>query len=79
MTYVNYYQHDISKQGADATKIFQEIEKRKEEIRNELPQEPDSDDPDVIRVLIKLPNGMRLDRRFIRHQSLKVCKNLYLV
>lgn len=41
-------------------------------IRDELPQEPDSDNPDIIKILLKLPNGTRLERRFIKSQSLKV-------
>ena len=38
--------------------------------------EPLADEPDTIRVLLKLPNGTRLERRFYRNQSLKV-SNLY--
>merc|ERR1711913_156535 len=57
--------------------IQQEIE-RKEEIRRqkielatEIPEEPSATDSESVRILIKLPEGQRLERRFFKHQSLK--------
>jgi FAS-associated factor 2 len=39
---------------------------------DKLDPEPDSnDDPDVVRILIKLPDGTRLERRFYRQTSIK--------
>ncbi|PIK58140.1 putative FAS-associated factor 2 [Apostichopus japonicus] len=37
-----------------------------------LPAEPDADDPECVRLLIKLPNGVRLDRCFRKTDSLEV-------
>ena len=34
-------------------------------------ENPDANDPDSVRILIKLPEGQRLERRFIKQQSLK--------
>lgn len=48
------------------------MERRKVELRDELPQEPLADDPDAVRVLLKLPNGTRLERRFLKSHSLTV-------
>ena len=56
----------------DEQKKLEEKEQRKDQIRNELPGEPDADDPDVIKIMLKLPNGTRLERRFLKTQSLKV-------
>ena len=41
-------------------------------MRDALPEEPMADDPDAVRVLLKLPNGTRLERRFLKTHSLKV-------
>lgn len=48
------------------------MERRKEELRDQLPQEPDAEDPDAIRILLKLPSGIRLERRFLKTDSLQV-------
>ena len=45
---------------------------KKTEAREQLASEPDIDDPDAIKIMLKLPNGMRLDRRFRRTDSIKV-------
>ena len=45
---------------------------KKEEMRNNLPNEPDSDNADKIDILLKLPNGTRLERRFLSTDSLEV-------
>ncbi len=50
----------------------EEIQLRKEELRNTLPPEPDADHPDAIKILLKLPNGTRLERRFLKTDSLQV-------
>ena len=52
---------------------LEEIERQKEEIRNNMPQEPDLTEEDIIKILLKLPNGTRLERRFMKSQSLQVC------
>lgn len=43
----------------------------KVDLADQIPSEPDASDPNVIRVLIKLPDGTRLERRFARTMSIK--------
>lgn len=43
----------------------------KVDLASSIPQEPPQNHPDAIRVLIKLPNGTRLERRFVRSVSIK--------
>lgn len=52
---------------------------RKEQLRDSLPAEPASDDPDTIRILLKLPNGVRLERRFRKTDSIKYLHDYVLV
>ncbi|KAL5015364.1 hypothetical protein ScPMuIL_009634 [Solemya velum] len=40
-------------------------------LRCELPEEPSADDPNAVRMVLKLPHGKRLERRFLNSQSLK--------
>lgn len=37
-----------------------------------IPEEPEKSNPDSLRVLIKLSNGKRLERRFLKSHSLQV-------
>lgn len=46
--------------------------KLKVELADRIPAEPAATDENVIRLLVKLPNGTRLERRFKRNTSLKV-------
>ena len=52
--------------------MCQAITRRKEDLRRQLPQEPDADHPDAVKILLKLPNGIRLERRFFKNDSLQV-------
>jgi FAS-associated factor 2 len=47
------------------------IRRMKIELVTEIPDEPDVSEPEAVRILIKLPEGQRLERRFLKHQSLK--------
>lgn len=58
---------------------MQDRELRKEELRNEIPAEPDTSDPDAVRVVLKLPNGTRIERRFMKTDSLKVSTHIVFV
>lgn len=49
----------------------EEIRRAKIELASEVPDEPEADDPEAVRILIKLPEGQRLERRFLKHQSMK--------
>lgn len=41
-------------------------------MRDSIPAEPDANDPSAIKILLKLPNGTRLERHFLKTHSLKV-------
>lgn len=47
------------------------IQRMKIELVSEIPDEPAKDDAEAVRVLIKLPGGQRLERRFLKSDSLK--------
>uniref|UniRef100_A0A8W8NFW0 UBX domain-containing protein n=1 Tax=Magallana gigas TaxID=29159 RepID=A0A8W8NFW0_MAGGI len=48
-----------------------ERERIKEELKIEIPEKPAVDDPDVIRIVLKLPHGSRNEKIFLKNQSLK--------
>jgi len=48
-----------------------QIVKMKIEMANEIPDEPSVDNADAVRIVIKLPDGQRLERRFLMTHSLK--------
>ena len=54
--------------------MIQALKRQKIEAGQELKPEPDATETETIRVVIKLPNGTRLERRFSKSDSLKVCK-----
>ncbi|XP_050027193.1 FAS-associated factor 2 [Dermacentor andersoni] len=49
----------------------EEIQRMKLELVDQIPEEPPDSDPGSIHLVIKLPTGTRLERRFRRSQSLK--------
>lgn len=51
------------------------IKQMKIDLVNEIPEEPESSHPEVVRILIKLPGGQRLERRFLKTHTLR---DLYL-
>ncbi len=54
--------------------FLQDIKRQKIEAAETLKPEPPSDHPDAIRTVIKLPNGTRLERRFLNTDSLSVIR-----
>ncbi|XP_041360810.1 FAS-associated factor 2-like [Gigantopelta aegis] len=52
-------------------RLMEERENRKHDLMREIPDEPAPDDPDAIRIMLKVPSGIRLERRFLKSQSLK--------
>ena len=48
------------------------IARQKIELAKEIPDEPPVNEPTAVRIVIKLPGGQRLERRFYKSQSLKV-------
>lgn len=63
----------------DVRRRRQEIEQRKDLIRQFLPPEPEPNDPEAIAVVLKLPNGVRLERRFSKTDSMSVLYNYLFV
>ena len=63
---------------AEEARVRAEIERKetiarqKIELASEIPDEPSVNDPQAVRIVIKLPGGQRLERRFQKCQSLKV-------
>lgn len=47
-------------------------ERLKLQLVNQVPQEPSDDDIDAINIVFKLPNGLRITRRFLKSHSLNV-------
>lgn len=50
----------------------QNIAREKIESVNKVPSEPDAANPDAVQVVLKLPCGSRLERRFLKSHSLEV-------
>lgn len=55
----------------DHSRMLQEREAKKTELRTQIPEEPPAGHPDAIKIMLKLPHGIRIERRFLRSQSLK--------
>ena len=53
------------------------IARQKIELASEIPDEPPANEPQAVRIVIKLPEGQRLERRFHKSQSLKVPSFLF--
>lgn len=51
---------------------LQETERKKERLHEQIPPEPDTTLPNTIRLLLKTPGGTRIERSFIRSESMKV-------
>lgn len=49
----------------------EKIARLKIDLVDEIPEQPDQSHEDAIRVMIKLPDGQRLERRFLKTHSLK--------
>ncbi|BFZ11435.1 hypothetical protein BsWGS_14473 [Bradybaena similaris] len=67
-------QEESLRQITEAARKQQEREERQKEktyMAGQLPREPAPEHPDCIRVLLKLPSGQRIERRFLRSQSIK--------
>ncbi|XP_076457146.1 FAS-associated factor 2-like [Babylonia areolata] len=58
-------------QAAEQLRLLEERERQKEELVKQIPPEPALDDPEAIRIVLKTPNGKRLERRFCKNQSSK--------
>ena len=46
--------------------------RKREELSSRLPDEPESNNPDAIGIVVRLPHGERMDRRFLKTDRLQV-------
>lgn len=49
----------------------EELEKQKHSFSLNIPEEPASDNPNAVHIVLKLPDGTRLERRFLRDHTLE--------
>jgi FAS-associated factor 2 len=57
----------------------EKIARQKIELASKIPDEPPVNEPTTVRIVIKLPEGQRLERRFHKSQSLKVDTYLIII
>ncbi|XP_023219526.1 FAS-associated factor 2-like [Centruroides sculpturatus] len=62
---------DMKQRFDDELCKIREIRRQKIELADQIPEEPPVDQPDTVHVMIKLPVGTRLERRFQKNHSLK--------
>merc|ERR1719195_1476591 len=55
----------------EETERKEEVKRMKVQLAAEIPDEPDTSEARCVRVLVKLPGGQRLERRFLQSHSLK--------
>ncbi|XP_070534832.1 FAS-associated factor 2-like [Ptychodera flava] len=66
-------QEDEKQRKVDEKKRQQEERKQLKITKSEnLPSEPDSDDPNAVKLVLKFPNGTRIERRFLNSESVQV-------
>ncbi|XP_067623437.1 FAS-associated factor 2 [Eurosta solidaginis] len=63
-------QQAIERERAEEERRKEDIARLKVELAERVPKEPPADTKDVISVVFKLPNGARLERRFLNTNSL---------
>ena len=64
-------EREREREKEEARKVREFAEQRSESV-GRLPIEPESGDPDTLHVILRLPSGQRLERRFSTHDSLQV-------
>lgn len=55
----------------DEIKKHEQLLKLRVDLAAKIPEEPDAKDPNAIRILIKLPDGHRFERKFLKTHSIK--------
>lgn len=63
-------EREREREKEEARKVREFAEQRSESV-GRLPIEPESGDPDTLHVILRLPSGQRLERRFSTHDSLQ--------
>ncbi|XP_036368329.1 FAS-associated factor 2 isoform X1 [Octopus sinensis] len=58
-------------QAAASNRLLMELEKEKDEARVLIPPEPPANAEDTVRIILTVPSGAHLERRFNKHTSLK--------
>ncbi|XP_071110343.1 FAS-associated factor 2-like [Haliotis cracherodii] len=61
----------IKDQEQEQLRLLEEKERQKEELRQGMPAEPSLDDSEAIRIILRVPSGVRLERRFLKTHSMK--------
>ncbi|XP_076041067.1 FAS-associated factor 2-like [Oratosquilla oratoria] len=75
---------ELERQEEEERRAREEVQKQKENIRklkvemaDEIPEEPEEGQAGVVQIMAKLPDGKRLERRFLETHSLK-CLYYYI-
>ncbi|CAL4083874.1 unnamed protein product, partial [Meganyctiphanes norvegica] len=70
-------ENEIREQEAAVTRERDNIRRLKVEMVDQIPEEPDESSEGVLHIVVKLPQGSRLERRFLQTHSLK-CLYYYI-
>lgn len=65
---------EIQEAQATETRRMELKERLKQELVHQVPREPSDGELDAINIVFKLPNGLRITRRFLKSHSLNVSK-----
>ena len=66
------------REAEEARREAEMIEELKGVLLTLLPEEPAADDPNCVRILLKCPSGLRLERRFSKNQPIQVRVNYFV-
>lgn len=61
----------VRDKAAERNRVLMERERRKSEVREMMPPEPAVHQDGVVRIMLTVPSGAHLERRFLKTQSLK--------
>jgi transcription initiation factor IIF auxiliary subunit len=59
------------REAEEARQEAEMIERLKDVLMTKLPGEPEAGDPEAVRILLKCPSGLRLERRFLKSDQIK--------
>ena len=60
------------REAEEARQEAEMVEQLKALLLSTMPEEPEADHPDGVRILLKCPSGSRLERRFLKTQPIQV-------
>jgi hypothetical protein len=58
--------------GNHVSYFAQELARKREEVSSRLPAEPESNNPDAVHIVVRLPHGERMYLRFLKTDRLQV-------